>query len=133
MGDEMESKILAALQEKKIFIGTMMLCRYLNGRGYVRYGCNAGYPDDDKSGKKRLIPCPIFCKGTKIYPSRLHYWLNKLHEQGKLYKKKQLFYDSKNVKSRTGCHLVDLFNIIVINKRYFEKYMEKNTLIKFLN
>ena len=80
--------VLLAIREKKIFIGLKMLCRYLNCRGYVRYGCNAGYPQNDKSGKSRLDPCSRICPNRQYALSSIRYNVMKLSDQGLIYTKK---------------------------------------------
>ena len=107
--------ILTALDEKEIFIGYYMLCRYLNGKGYIRYGCNAGYNKPFTNGKDRLHPCKILCPGTKIYHSKVRYWCKKLEKENKLFLEKKLYKDSKNPSSTTEPHKLDCF--VIITKR----------------
>lgn len=105
--DELEKKILNALEERGVFIGYYMLCRYLNGRGYIRYGCNAGYEGKFKpksNPKNRLHPCKILCPGTKIYYSKVRYWCKKLAIKKKLFLEKMIFEDSKNPYIKTKPH-----------------------------
>ena len=128
----LETKILESLQEKKIFIGYYMLCRYLNGKGYVRYGCNAGYPDNDKSGNARLHPCKILCSDTLINLSRVRYYCKKLEKEGLLFLKKRMFYDSTNPNAITKGHLKDVFVFIALNEDIYYGYIHKNTLEAFL-
>ena len=92
--NDIETQIINALEEKKVFIGYYMLCRYLNGRGYIRYGCNAGYNKPFTNGKDRLHPCKILCPEAKIYHSRVRYWCMKLEKENKLFLEKKLYEDS---------------------------------------
>lgn len=124
----MEESILAALEEKKIFIGYFMLCRYLNGRGYKRYGCNAGYNKPFTNGKDRLHPCKILCPGTKIYHSKVRYWARKLEKENKLFLEKMQFYDSKNPNSKTKAHKLDLFIIIAKSEEIFNEWRDNHCL-----
>ena len=105
--------ILEALEEKEIFIGYYMLCRYLNGKGYIRYGCNAGYNKPDT--KNRLNPCKILCSGSKIYRSIVRYYCVNLEKEGKLTLETKLYPDSQNPNSKTKAHKLDLF--VIIKKR----------------
>ena len=127
-----KEKILESLQEKKIFIGYYMLCRYLNDKGYKRYGCNAGYPEDDKSGNARLHPCKILCPDTQINPSKVRYYCKKLEKEGLLFLEKRIFYDSSNPNAITKGHLKDIFVFISLNEDIYLNYIYKNTLEKFL-
>jgi len=121
----MRKIILKALKEKKIFIGYYMLCRYLNGKGYIRYGCNAGYKKPFTNGKNRLNPCKILCKESKIYHSKIYYWCKKLEKENKLFLCKMLFYDFKNPNSKTKSHKLDLFVIIAKSKEIFIKWISQ--------
>lgn len=112
-------QILDALDERGIFIGYYMLCRYLNGKGYIRYGCNAGYNKPFTNGKDRLHPCKILCPGTKIYYSKVRYWCKKLEEENKLFLEKGLYPDSKNPNSNTKPHKLDLFVIIAKSEEVY--------------
>ena len=124
----LEDLILDALEEKKIFIGYYMLCRYLNGKGYVRYGCNAGYNKPFTNGKDRLHPCKILCPESKIYHSRVRYWCKKLEKENKLFLEKKLYKDSKNPNSETMAHKLDLFIFVCLNEDIFKNFLIKNTL-----
>lgn len=130
--EHIQEIIFEAIQKRKIFIGYMMLCRYLNGKGYIRYGCNAGYPKDDRSGNARINPCPILCPNTEFYPSKIKYHIKKLGDKNLIYIEKRLFYDSRNPNSDNYEHKIDLFVIIAKSKEIFDKFMEKNTLEKYL-
>lgn len=130
---KLENKILNVLEKKKIFIGLSMLCRYLNGRGYIRYGCNAGYLSDNKSGNAKISPCPVLCPKTKIIPPKIRYWVMKLAEEGKLYTIVREFYDSKNPYSKNAPMLRDKFRFITINKNFYQEFIKKNTLEKYLH
>jgi len=123
--------ILKALQEKEIFIGLHMLCRYLNGRGYQRFGCNAKY-DPPYGPNDKINPCPVLCKNSKNYPVKIRYWVMKLFREGKLYTNKTRFYDSKNPNSKTAPMKTDLFRFIAINKETFDNIIKKNTMEAFL-
>jgi hypothetical protein len=113
---EMDRKILEALQEKEIFIGYMMLCRYLNGRGYIRHGCNAGYEGKfipKSNPKNKRHPCKILCKDSRIYHSKVRYWCKKLEKDQRLYLEKVTYEDSKNPNSFVEPHKTgDIFVII---------------------
>jgi len=111
-----ETQIINALEEKEVFIGYYMLCRYLNDKGYVRYGCNAGYNKPFTNGKDRLYPCKILCPTSKIYHSRVRYWCRKLEKENKLFLEKKLYEDSKNPNSTTEPHKLDLFVVITRRK-----------------
>jgi len=108
-----------------------MLCRYLNGRGYKRYGCNAQYKYPYKSNDK-INPCPILCKGSKIYPGRIRYWVMKLFQEKRLFTIKRLFYDSKNPNSANSPMLRDNFRFICLNNDIYNEFIKKNTLELFL-
>ena len=124
-----ELQIIKAVEEKKIFIGYYMLCRYLNGKGYKRHGCNAGY---DKSigtnGRDRLHPCAILCPNSTIYYSRVRYWCKKLEKKKKIFLEKKLYKDSKNPNSETKAHKLDLFIFVCLNEDIFKDFLLKNTL-----
>lgn len=127
-----ETQIINALEEKKVFIGYYMLCRYLNGKGYVRYGCNAGYKKPFTNGRNRLHPCKILCPESKIYHSRVRYWCEKLAKKHDLFLEKRTFQDSKNPNSETEPHKFDIFVIIALNKEIFENFINNYTLEAFL-
>ena len=123
----MPDLIMGALKERKIFIGYFMLCRYLNGKGYIRYGCNAGYNKPYTNGKDRINPCPVLCPNTKIYRTKVYYWCKKLERENKLFLEKIKYYDSKNPNSKTKPHKLDTFVIITLNKDIFDNFMS-NTI-----
>ena len=125
----MHDLILEALKERKIFIGFYMLCRYLNGKGYKRFGCNAGY---ESNKKNRIYPCPVLCPNTKIYRTKLYYWCKKLGKEGKIFLKKVIYYDSKNPNSKILPHKSDIFVIICLNKKIYRSFFLKETLEGFL-
>ena len=118
----LDKKILKALQEKKIFIGYYSLCRYLHGKGYIRYGCNAGYNKGLTSGKDRRSPCSILCPNTKIYYSKVRWHCLKLEKMKKLFLDKRLFLDSINPKFPRKVNRQDIFVFIYI---YEEDYLQK--------
>lgn len=128
----LDKKILEAIKKKKIFIGFYMLCRYLNGKGYKRYGCNAGYKKPFTNGKDRLNPCPILCPNTDIYYSRVYYWSKKLEKQNEIFIKKIHFYDSKNPDSNNSSKLNDIFCLICESEVVFNNYMKKHTLKSYI-
>ena len=66
-----------------------MLCRYLNGKGYIRYGCNT-------NTNKRIDPCKILCPDSEIYRTKIYYWCQKLFQEKKIRLNKVLYEDSKN-------------------------------------
>ena len=118
----LDKKILNALQEKKIFIGYYSLCRYLHGKGYTRYGCNAGYNKPLTNGKDRLTPCPILCPKSKIYYSKVRYHCLKLEKMKKLFLDKRYFLDSVNPKFLRKAIREDIFVFIyLLEKDYLEK------------
>jgi len=129
--DDTRKQILKALGQKEIFIGYMMLCRYLNGKGYVRYGCNAGYPVDDKSGNAKRDPCPILCPDVNHSLSKIRYHAKKLGREGKLFLKTTKFYDSKNPFSRTSPKMMDVFTFICLSRSHFQDFIKNNTLTRF--
>lgn len=129
---KLEDLILEALEEKEIFIGYYMLCRYLNGKGYVRYGCNAGYQKPFTNGKDRLHPCKILCPESKIYHSRIRYFCLKLFKEKKVFLKKSQFYDSLNPSSIAKPHSKDLFIIIAQSQQVFDSFIKKHTLEAFI-
>lgn len=128
-----ETQIIKALEEKKVFIGYYMLCRYLNGKGYVRYGCNAGYIKPFTKGKDRLHPCKILCLDSKIYHSKVRYWCKKLEKEKKIFLIKRKYYDSNNPHVKTKPHNSgDIFVFICLNEAIFNEFIEKGTLEGFL-
>lgn len=141
INDNLKEKIKNALQEKKIFIGYFMLCRYLNGKGYIRYGCNAGYGNKYKpkgNPKNRLYPCPILCPDSKIYLARVRYFCRKLHKEKKIFLEKIRFVDSNNPHSKTEPHKKgDIFVIISLQKLQEEDllpfYPQKNKITNYIN
>ena len=118
----LDKKIIKALQEKKIFIGYYMLCRYLHGKGYTRYGCNAGYNKPLTHGKNKINPCPILCPKTKIYYSTVRYHCLKLEKMKKLFLDKRAFLNGINPKSQRKVDRDDIFVFIYINQ---EDYLRK--------
>ncbi|MBA7492411.1 hypothetical protein ES702_02961 [subsurface metagenome] len=119
-----EKEILKAISEKKIFIGLHMLCRFLNNRGYIRYGCNAKYKYPYKP-KNKINPCKSICKNNAYYPSKVRYWIMKLFKENKIYTQLLLYLDSKNPNSKITPSKYDLFRIITINKDYFDFFFHK--------
>jgi len=117
--DLLDKKIMKALQEKEIFIGYYMLCRYLHGRGYFRYGCNAGYNKPLTNGKDRRFPCPILCPNTKIYYSKVRYHCKKLEKLGKLFLDKRFFLDSVNPNFPRKKKREDIFVFIYLQEQDF--------------
>lgn len=122
------TQILKAIERKGIFIGYMMLCRYLNNRGYIRYGCNAGYPDDNKHGNAKIDPCPILCPNSTHTIGKVRYHTQKLAKEGKVHISTRKFYDSKNPYSRTSPKKLDLFTFICKSEDFLSNYLKKNTL-----
>ena len=107
--------ILNALKEKKCFIGYSQLCRYLNGKGKIRYGCNAGYLPGKTNGKNKLNSCKILCPNSKIYHSKIRYWCLKLEKQDLISLKKIKYKDFKNPNSETKPHKThDIFILITL-------------------
>ena len=125
-----------AIYEKEIFVGYYMLCRYLNGRGYTRYGCNAGY---DKSigtnGKDRLNPCKILCPRERYYYTKVRSLVIKLVEMGYVYTKKVNILDSINEDLPTyrKAKRFDNFVLIAGSQKIIDKFLlEENTIEKKL-
>lgn len=125
--------IQSAIYEKEIFIGYYMLCRYINGKGYKRYGCNVGY---DKSvgtkGKDRLSPCKILCPNSKDYYQVTRQRTIRLAEMGYIYLQKVVMEDSINLdvdwyRNKTR---KDVFVLIVSRKTLLEKFIRENNCIK---
>lgn len=128
----MHDLILEAVKERKVFIGYHMLCRYLNGRGYIRYGCNAGYNKPYTNGKDRINPCPVLCPETKIYRTKVYYWCLQLEKENKLFLEKRKYFDSKNPHSKTEPHKFDIFVFIALSKKYLDKFFNTKTLDPYL-
>jgi len=62
----MKDLILKALNKHSYFIGIHQLCRFLNNKGYIRYGCNAKYKKDINNKKTiKINPCNSLCKNSK--------------------------------------------------------------------
>ena len=126
-----------AIYEKEIFFGYYMLCRYLSGRGYKRYGCNAGY---DKSigthGKDRLYPCKILCKDGRFYYQKIRSYVIKLVKMGYVYTKKVELLDSINEDLpvyRTKLRK-DVFVLIASTKEIIDNFLlEKDGIKKQLD
>ena len=127
--------IINALQEKERFIGYYMLCRYLNGKGYIRYGCNAGYEGKHKpksNPKNRVFPCPVLCPNSSIYVSKVRYWCKKLEEEGELFLEKVKYIDFNNPNVKTKPHTTgDIFTIISLEKENYSWHRKKNQ--QFIN
>lgn len=116
----LEKLISFALLEKDIFIGYAMLCRYLNGRGYIRYGCNAGYEKGHTHGNDRLNPCPILCPGSQIYYQRVRYRCMQMAKQKKVFMMKIKYKDAENPLVNNWPHRTfDQF--VIISRRRFHK------------
>lgn len=115
----LDNKILKALQEKEIFIGYYSLCRYLHGKGYTIYGCNAGYNKPLTGGKDRRFPCPILCPNTKFYYSKVRYHCLKLEKLKKLFLDKRFFLDSINPKFPRKKNREDIFVFIYLQEKDF--------------
>jgi len=115
----MKDLILNALNEKEIFIGVYMLCRYLNGKGYKRYGCNT-------ETNTRINPCKILCPKSNIYRTKIMYWVNKLSKLNLIYQEKILYKDSRNPYSKIIEHKFDVFNIIAKSEGIFNEWKNNN-------
>jgi hypothetical protein len=122
-------EILHALQEKKVFIGIYMLCRYLNGKGYIRYGCNAKYRDGIK-GKKTIknYPCNRLCSPKKWYYSKVRYWLYKMENMGLIYLEKLSYGDSVNpdIKFYRRKFRSDIFLFITMTKKRLKSFLKRH-------
>jgi len=129
----MREIILNAFNDYKYFIGLHQLCRYLNGKGYIRYGCNAKYKDNINSQKKKTIkinPCKLLCINSNIYLSKLYYWIKKLEKENKLFTILIKYKDSKNPNVKTKEHITfDIFRFLCINKEVFIKFKIENKII----
>ena len=125
---ELKKHILQSLQEKKIFIGYYMLCRYLNDRGYTRHGCNAKYNKGKTNGRDRLNPCNIVCVDTKVYYTRVRYWCKKMFGGNMVYLQKVIMTDSINpdVPWYRNAERLDVFVVIARSAIDFQKWWKKN-------
>ena len=127
----LETKILESLQDKKIFIGYYMLCRYLNDKGYTRHGCNAGYegPFTPKSNpKNKRNPCLFLCPGTKVTHQRVRYFCRKMRDNDLLYLHKCMIADSINtdIPWYRNADRLDVFVIIARSAIDFQKWWDAN-------
>ena len=117
----MKQLILNALKKYNYFIGLHQLCRYLNNKGYIRYGCNAKYTDDLNTIKKKTIkinPCKILCFNSNIYISKIFSILIK-------------YKDFKNPYVNTEKHRTfDIFRFISLNKNIYLDFKRTNALIE---
>ena len=129
--NQLETKILESLQEKNIFIGYYMLCRYLNDKGYTRHGCNAGYegPFTPKSNpKNKKNPCKSLCPGTKVAHQRVRYFSRKMRDNDLLYLQKVMMDDSINtdIPWYRNADRLDVFVIIARSAIDFQKWWKTN-------
>ena len=130
----MKEIILNALNSHPYFIGLHQLCRFLNNKGYKRFGCNAKYKDDFNIKKKKTLkinPCKILCPNSKIYLSKLYYWINLMEKNKLIFTILIKFKDSKNPKSNIKPHKTfDIFRFICINKKIYFNFKKNNHLIE---
>jgi len=129
--NKLEKHILQSLQEKKIFIGYYMLCRYLNDRGYTRHGCNAGYKGKftpKSNPKNKLNPCKILCPGIKVIHQRVRYFSRKMRDNGLLYLQKIMMDDSINtdILWYRNADRLDVFVIVARSAIDFQKWWNNN-------
>jgi len=130
----MKELIIKALKQHFYFIGIHQLCRYLNNKGYIRYGCNTKYKDDIYSEYKKTIkinPCKILCKDSNIYLSKLYYWIKILEKNKQLFTILIKYKDSKNPNSYIKPHKTfDIFRFISLNKDIYLMFKLENILIE---
>ena len=130
----MKEIILKALNKHSYFIGIHQLCRYLNNKGYIRYGCNAKYIDDLNIIKKKTIknnPCKILCFNSNIYISKIYYWIKVMEKNKELFTILIKYKDFKNPNVNTEKHKTfDIFRFISLNKNVYLDFKRKNVLIE---
>ena len=130
----MKELILNALNSHPYFIGIHQLCRYLNNKGYKRYGCNAKYKDNINIKKKKTIkinPCKILCMNSEIYLSKLYYWINLMSKNKEIFTILIKYRDSKNPNVNTVPHKTfDIFRFISLTKETYLTFKKNNSLIE---
>ena len=113
---KMKKLILNALNIHPYFIGLHQLCRFLNNKGYIRYGCNAKYKDNINSKKKKTIkinPCKVLCNNSKIYLSKVYYWICLMEKNKELFTILIKYKDFKNPNVNIKPHKTfDIFRFI---------------------
>lgn len=129
-----KNEILYALKKHNYFIGLHQLCRFLNNKGFIRYGCNIGYMDDLTIKKRKTIkinPCKLLCN-TNIYPSKLLYWIKKMYINKELFTILIKYQDSQNPFVETKKHKTfDIFRFISTNEIVFDNFKKNNSLERF--
>ena len=130
----MKEIILKALNQHSYFIGIHQLCRYLNNKGYIRFGCNAKYKDDINIKKKKTIkinPCKILCEKSKVYLSKIYYWINLMSKNKEIFTILIKYKDSKNPNSIIIPHKTfDIFKFISLTKETYITFKKNNYLIE---
>ena len=130
----MKQLILNALKKHNYFIGLHQLCRYLNNKGYIRYGCNAKYTDDLNIIKKKTIkinPCKILCYNSNIYISKIYYWIKIMEKNNEIFTILIKYKDSKNPNSHIIPHRTfDIFRFISLNENIYLNFKRINALIE---
>jgi len=128
----MKDLILKALNKHSYFIGIHQLCRFLNNKGYIRYGCNAKYKKDINNKKTiKINPCNSLCKNSKIYKSKIYYWIEKMTKSNELFSILIKFKDFKNPFVNTEKHKTyDIFKFISLNKNIYLDFKRNNDVIE---
>ena len=130
----MKELIINSFKSHKYFIGISQLCRFLNNKGYIRYGCNAKYIDNPNINKKKTIkinPCKKLCKNSNIYKSKLSYWINKLSYSKEIFSILIMYKDSRNPNVKTIEHKTfDIFRFISENIDIYIDFKSKNEVIE---
>ncbi len=128
----MKQLILKALISHSYFIGLHQLCRFLNKKGYIRFGCNAKYKNDI-NGKKtiKINPCKVLCLNSNIYLSKIYYWIKIMEKNKEIFTILIKYKDFKNPKSLTKKHIsFDIFRFICLNSEIYVEFKKKNYLIE---
>jgi len=130
----MKELILNALEIHNYFIGLHQLCRFLNDKGYIRFGCNAKYRNDINSKKKKTIkinPCKILCINSNIYLSKVYYWIKVMEKNKEIFTILIKYKDSKNPNSNIINHKTfDIFRFICLTKDIYLRFKKTNNLIE---
>ena len=131
---KMRKIILNALNIHSYFIGIQQLCRFLNNKGYIRFGCNAKYKDNINIKKKKTIKinaCKILCPNSRIYYSKVHYYINLMEKNNELFTILIKYKDSNNPKSNIKPHKTfDIFRFICLNENIYLNFKKKHYLIE---
>ena len=131
---KMKDLIFKALDKHLYYIGLLQLCRFLNNKGYIRYGCNAKYKDDINSNKKKTIkinPCKILCSKSNIYFSKVYYWITIMDRKNEIFTILIKYKDSKNPNVNTKPHKsFDIFKFISLTKETYLEFKKNNYLLE---